>query len=519
MADATRTETLALELAGIDKSFYGTHANAGVDFNLRHGEVHALLGENGAGKSTLCSIIAGLYRPDAGTIHRDGRPVQFRSPRDAFSAGIGMVYQHFRLVPNLTVAENLVLGTPGPFRLSRRVIEEQARRIGEHYGLEVDPTTFVWQLSVGQQQRVEILKMLHREARILILDEPTAVLTPQEADALFATCRQMAGEGRSVILVSHKLREIEQSADRVTVLRDGRVVGHGIDIGEVTPRSLARLMVGRDLAPPQRRDRSSAGEVVLAARDLRMVDDRGLEALRGVTFALHAGEVLGVAGVAGNGQHELALGLTGLRQPSGGTVELNGQDVTRMTVSGRIGQGLVYVPQRRLGVGLAPGLTTPDNMALKSVHGPDFSRGPLLNRKAIDRHATRLIDSYDVRGVRPGLPIRLLSGGNLQKALLAREMTLEHTAIVAHSPTRGLDVGATEAVRRNILAERDRGVGVLLITEDLDELLALSDHILVLFEGRVAGTMPVAESDVEQLGLLMAGHTGAEHGDRAPEQP
>ena len=521
MPDATGTETLALEMRGIDKSFYGVHANAGVDFAVRRGEVHALLGENGAGKSTLCSVIAGLYRADAGTMRVDGRPVRFRSPRDAFAAGIGMVYQHFRLVPNLTVAENLTLGLPGGFRLSRRRTEQQAAAIGERYGLAVDPAARVWQLSVGQQQRVEILKMLHREARILILDEPTAVLTPQEADALFATCRQMADEGRSVVLVSHKLHEIEQSADRVTVLRDGRIVGGGIDIADTTPRSLARLMVGRELAPPGRRaDVAGAGEVVLAARDLRVINDRGLESLRGVSFELRGGEVLGVAGVAGNGQQELALGLTGLRQPAGGSVELNGRDVTRLAVSQRIRRGLVYVPQRRLGMGLAPGLTTPDNMALKSVHGRPFSRGPLLNRKALDEHAGRLINSYDVRGVRPGLPIRLLSGGNLQKALLAREMALEHTAIIAHSPTRGLDVGATEAVRRNILLERDRGVGVLLITEDLDELLALSDRIIVLFEGRIAGEMDAAGSDVEQIGLLMAGHLDAAgEGEAGPGGP
>ena len=519
MPDATGTETLALEMRGIDKSFFGVHANMGVDFAVRRGEVHALLGENGAGKSTLCSVIAGLYRADAGTMHVDGRPVRFRSPRDAFAAGIGMVYQHFRLVPNLTVAENLTLGVPGGFRLSRRRTEQQAAAIGERYGLAVDPSARVWQLSVGQQQRVEILKMLHREARILILDEPTAVLTPQEADALFATCRQMADEGRSVVLVSHKLHEIEQSADRVTVLRDGCIVGGGIDIADTTPRSLARLMVGRELAPPERRADAAAGDVVLAARDLRVIDDRGLEALRGVGFELRGGEVLGVAGVAGNGQQELALGLTGLRQPAGGTVELNGRDVTRLAVSQRIRRGLVYVPQRRLGMGLAPGLTTPDNMALKSVHRRPFSRGPLLNRKALDEHAGRLVNSYDVRGVRPGLPIRLLSGGNLQKALLAREMTLEHSAIIAHSPTRGLDVGATEAVRRNILLERDRGVGVLLITEDLDELLALSDRIIVLFEGRIAGEMAAAGSDVEQLGLLMAGHVdeAGEGGTRPAE--
>lgn len=500
---------LALEMRGIDKSFYGVHANAGVDFDLRPGEVHALLGENGAGKSTLCSIIAGLYRPDAGTIRINGREASFRSPKDAFASGIGMVYQHFRLVANLTVAENLVLGHPGQsLRVSQGAIEEEAAAIGERYNLPVDPRARIWQLSVGQQQRVEILKMLHRDAQILILDEPTAVLTPQEADALFATARQMADEGRSLILVSHKLHEIMQVSDRVTVLRDGQCVDDPIDTADATPRLLARMMVGRELDLPTREDAAEAGETVLAAHEVHVIGDRGLEAVSGVSLDVHAGEVLGVAGVSGNGQRELAFALAGLRPCARGTVTLNGKDVTNDSVASRISDGLAYVPQQRLGMGLASGLTTRDNMAMKSYRRPPFSKGALLARSVMAEHANTLVEKHDVRGVRPGLPIRLLSGGNLQKALLAREMAQEHTALIARSPTRGLDVGATEAVRNHLLAERDRGIGVLLITEDLDELLALSDRVIVLFEGSVVGELAVADATPEALGLLMAGHEG-----------
>ena len=507
-AEAAATQTLALDMRGIDKSFYGVHANADVDFQLRKGEVHALLGENGAGKSTLCSIIAGLYRPDAGTMHIDGELANFRAPRDAFAAGVGMVYQHFRLVANLTVAENLVLGHSGQgLRVSQRVMEDEAGEIGDRYNLPVDPRARIWQLSVGQQQRVEILKNLHRNAQILILDEPTAVLTPQESDALFATVRQMADEGRSLILVSHKLHEIMQVSDRVTVLRDGSRVEDTIDTSTATPRLLARMMVGRELDLPTREESENelAGSV-LAVEDLHVMDDRGLEAVAGVTFDLRGGEVLGVAGVSGNGQRELAFAVAGLRPAESGSVHLNDKDVSRQSVGERIAGGLAYVPQQRLGMGLASGLTTRDNMALKSYRRSPFSSGPLLARGAFKDHADMLIERHDVRGVRAGLPIRLLSGGNLQKALLAREMAQDHTVLIARSPTRGLDVGATEAVRNHLLAERDRGVGVLLISEDLDELLALSDRIIVLYEGRIVGELPVAEADVEQLGLLMAGH-------------
>ncbi len=497
----------AVELRKIDKSFYGVLANADVDFSLARGEVHALLGENGAGKSTLCSVIAGLYRPDSGEMLMDGEIVDLKSPKDALAAGIGMVYQHFRLVSNLTVAENLALGNPEVgLRLSQSELEAEARELGERYDFPVDPTARIWQLSVGQQQRVEILKLLYRDVRILILDEPTAVLTPQEGQALFRAMRTLADEGRSLIFVSHKLHEVKQVSDRVTVLREGRMVG-GVDTADAEPRDLARMMVGKDLELPTRAPNESIGEPVLVVNDLVVEDDRGLNAVDGLSITVNAGEVVGIAGVSGNGQRELAQGIVGLMKVKSGSVELSGADVTGKSVLQTIKRGIAYVPQSRLGMGLAPGLDTEDNLALKQFREPPYSRGPMLMPKAFKTRGAELIEKFDVRGVRPGLPIRLLSGGNLQKALIAREVTQDHCVLIARSPTRGLDVGATAVVREEILAERDRGVGVLLISEDLDELLALSDRVHVIYEGKIVGEMPASEATAERLGLLMSGHS------------
>ena len=507
MSDATRPDDLAVELRDIDKAFYGVLANADVDFQLRQGEVHALLGENGAGKSTLCSIIAGLYRPDSGEMYLDGELTHFKSPKDALAAGVGMVYQHFRLVANLTVAENLALGNSDvPLRLSQSELEDEARELGERYDFPVDPAARIWQLSVGQQQRVEILKLLYRNAKVLILDEPTAVLTPQEGDALFRTMRLMVDEGRSVIFVSHKLHEVKQVSDRVTVLREGRVVG-GTETADAQPRDLARMMVGKDLELPTRSVNESIGETRLSVTGLYVKDDRGLDAVQGVDLDVCSGEVVGIAGVSGNGQRELAYGLVGLRKPKAGKVLLDGADVTSASVLRKIRLGFAYVPQSRLGMGLAPGLTTEDNLALKQYRDPPYSRGPWLSTQAFQQRGAELIEDFDIRGVRPGLPIKLLSGGNLQKALIAREVTQDHQVLIARSPTRGLDGGATASVRAQILAERDRGIAVLLISEDLDELLALSDRLLVIYEGRIVGEMPATEATAEQLGLLMSGHT------------
>lgn len=499
------SDTPAVELVDVDKAFYGVKANDQVSFQLARGEVHALLGENGAGKSTLCSILAGLYRPDAGGIFLEGRAVTFKGPKDALQAGIGMVYQHFRLVPNLTVAENFALGHPDVgVRIKQKELYRAAEELGERYGLPIDPSARIWQLSVGEQQRVEILKLLYRDARILILDEPTAVLTPQESKALFKTMRQMAAEGRSVIFVSHKLNEVKQVSDRVTILRDGRVVGE-VATRDAEPADLARTMVGRDLELPSRDARTGFGPTVLAVEGLRVQGDRGLEAVCGISFEVRAGEIVGVAGVSGNGQRELAYGLVGLRTPTSGSVALDGVDVTRASVLEHIESGFAYIPQSRLGMGLAPGLTTEENLALKAFRRAPYTKGWRLIAAAFRDEGARQIQQYDIRGVRLGLPIRLLSGGNLQKALVAREVELEPRILIARSPTRGLDVGATQAVRNQILSERDRGAGVLLISEDLDELLALADRILVMYEGEIVGEMPAEEATAERLGLLMAG--------------
>jgi ABC-type uncharacterized transport system ATPase subunit len=502
---------LAVELKNVDKAFYGVKANEDVSFKLARGEVHALLGENGAGKSTLCSILAGLYRPDAGQMLIEGQLTVFKSPKDALAAGVGMIYQHFRLVPNLTVAENIALGHPDTkVRLNQKQLHTDARDLGERYGLPVDPSARIWQLSVGEQQRVEILKLLYRNAKVLILDEPTAVLTPQESKALFRTMRQMADEGRSVIFVSHKLQEVKEVSDNVTVLRHGRTVG-GVATSDAEPGDLARMMVGRDLVLPTRDTATAAGPVVLAVKDLRVAGDRGLEAVQGASFEVREGEVLGIAGVSGNGQRELGLGLMGLTKPTSGSVEVAGKDVTSSTVLEHINAGMSFVPQNRLGLGLAPGLTTEENLALKAFRRPPYSKGRRLVASAFKDEGARRIERYDIRGVRPGLPIRLLSGGNLQKALIAREIEMEPKVLILRSPTRGLDVGATEAVRNLVLKERRRGVGVLLISEDLDELLALSDRLAVFYEGKIVGVMRAEEATAERLGLLMAGQVDGEN--------
>ena len=495
----------ALTLRGIDKAFYGVHANAAVDFDLAWGEVHALLGENGAGKSTLCSIVAGLYRPDAGLVLLGGEEQNFRSPADSLAAGIGMVYQHFKLVSNLTVAENIALGHPGtPFRLSRRRARALTLELAGRYGLPVDPDARIWQLSVGEQQRVEILKLLHRDVRILILDEPTAVLTPQEAEALFATVRVMTGEGRAVVFVSHKLDEVMEVSDRITVLRDGHNAGT-LPVAEADPAGLARMMVGREFSFPERAGAPTPGAVVLAVEGVRVMGDRDLEAVSAVSFAVREGEIVGVAGVSGNGQRELAEAIAGVRRLDAGRVEIGGVDATRLSPRRRIAAGLGFVPEDRLGMGLAPGLGIVDNLALRGYRSPPMSRGPVLDRDEMERHADDLVERFDVRGIRGRLPVRLLSGGNLQKALLAREIEHRPKVLIAAAPTRGLDVGATTAVRSHLLAQREAGAGVLLISEDLEELLALSDRMLVIHDGEIVGEVAGEGADPDEIGLMMAG--------------
>jgi simple sugar transport system ATP-binding protein len=471
--------------------------------------VHALLGENGAGKSTLSNILTGLYRPDEGEIALSGRRVHFHAPRDALDAGIFMVHQHFRLVEPFTVAENVVLGdhrdAGRSFRLRRRAIERRVAEVAHSYGMDVDPRAKVWQLSLGEQQRVEIVKALYRDANILILDEPTAVLTPQEADVLFTTLRAMAELGSTVIFISHKLHEVTAVADRVTVLRGGKTIAT-LSIDEATPRSLAALMVGREVAETGRDAKPRRpGVTILETHALCADGDRGTPALRYVSLKVRAGEIVAVAGVAGNGQRELAETIAGLRHPTSGHATVAGRPLRRGQPRSAIAAGVAYVPEDRLGTGVAPSLSIASNLALKSYRSPPASYGPLLRLKAIRDRAIELIQRYRIAAPGPDAPARQLSGGNLQKVVLAREFTARPRVIVAAAPTRGLDVGAIETVHTYLRDAAAGGVAVLLISEDLDEIMALADRIAVMYEGAVVGELEAATADVEEIGLLMAG--------------
>ncbi len=501
-----RSQGEAARLRSVTKSFYGQKANDEVDFDLRWGEIHALLGENGAGKSTLCSILAGLYQPDRGEVRLDGRPAALRSPHHALEYGVGMVYQHFRLVERFTVAENLSLGHPDTRAvLSRRALERQVSELGRRYGLEAPPEAGVWQLSVGEQQRVEILKLLHRGVRILILDEPTAVLTPQEARGLFSTMRALADEGRAIVFVSHKLDEVMEVSDRVTVLRGGRTAG-SMDVSDADPAGLARMMVGRELTVSDR-PKAEAGAPVLSISGLTAEGDRGVDAVRGVDLEVRASQIVGVAGVSGNGQRELAEAVAGLRRVKSGQIFLGGVDITRAAPRQRIRLGIGFVPEDRMHTGMAGGLPLPANLALKSYRRPPLSKGPLLSRRAMDRQARILEQRFDIRGVRRGLPTSLLSGGNIQRAILARELSGRPKALVAAAPTRGLDVAAIQAIRQLLLEEREAGTAILMISEDLEEIMDLADEIAVLYEGRIMGRLKPEQAAPEVLGMLMAGRS------------
>jgi simple sugar transport system ATP-binding protein len=493
----------AIAARGITKRFPGVVANAGVEFEAAEGEVHALLGENGAGKTTLSHVLTGLYRADEGVVELHGQPVRFGSPRDAIDAGICMVHQHFRLVMPFSVAENVVLGDlrgeGRKFRVDAGRVAREVRELGEQYGLPVDPDARIWQLSVGEQQRVEILKALHQGAQVLILDEPTAVLTPQEAETLFATLRQMAAEGRTVIFISHKLQEVMAVSDRVTVLRGGHTVGT-VATADSTARSLASLMVGRGIEQVHRIGQADAdAAAVLELDDLWADGDRGAPAVRGVSLQVHAGEIVAVAGVSGNGQRELAEAIVGLRRPTRGTIRVAGRALRPGDPRRAIDAGIAYVPEDRLGTGVAPDLSLAENLALKSYrHG-----GPLLRLGRMRRHALDLIDRYDIKAPGPGAVSGQLSGGNVQKLVLAREFSGEPQVLVAASPTRGLDIGAIETVHRHLIDAAARGLAILLISEDLNEILALNDRIVVMYEGRLSRV--VDRDDVQEIGLRMAG--------------
>ena len=495
------TDAPALELRGITKRFGDLVANDGIDFDVRRGEVHALLGENGAGKTTVMRIAYGLTHLDAGQIRVDGQVQAIRSPRDAIRAGIGMVTQHFALVRPMTVAENLALGRSRGMRLDLDEARRRGTDASERFGIRVDPAARVDELSVGQQQRVEILKALSRDCRILILDEPTAVLVPEEVNALFATLRSLVADGMSVVFISHKLAEVRAISDRVSVLRRGRLVGSVP--GATDERELAGMMVGRPTFGVERPAEGAApsGAPILRISDLDANGAHGLPALSEVTLAVAGGEILGVAGVSGNGQTELVELLSGMREPTRGSiavdgVELAGADPTRM-MRARVGR----IPEDRH-ASLIGDLSVAYNLVLE--HLDDFRRGGRIDEHRVHEHALDLIDRFDIRA-RPNDPVATLSGGNIQKVLLARVLSRDPRLLVVSQPTRGLDVGATEYVRSQLLARRAEGAAIVLVSEDLDELLALSDRLVVLYEGRVVGEMGTREADPEQLGMLMAG--------------
>ncbi len=495
-----------IEMRDIVKRFPGVLANDRVCFDVNAGEVHALLGENGAGKSTLMRQLYGLYKPDEGQILIDGAPRTFNSPADAIRAGIGMIHQHFMLVPTLTVAQNIALGLPSTREplLDLERVSQRVRQLSEEYGLRVDPEAYIWQLSVGEQQRVEILKALYRGASMIILDEPTAVLTPQEVRDLFATLRRMVKEGHGLVFISHKLYEVLAISDRITVLRDGRVVGVRAT-KEVTRDDLARMMVGREvkrLAPlPQQ-----AGEPLLQIRGLRTMGDRGTEALRGVDLEVRAGEIVGIAGVSGNGQRELAECLAGLRKVTAGAILIAGKDLTHASVQERLRAGQAYIPEERMRDGAIRDFSVLENLFLLEHASPRFTRGKIfLDLPRMSEHARSLIKEFAVKTPDLDTPLKNLSGGNIQKAIMARELSREPQVLIASQPSRGVDIGATEYIHQRLLEQRAAGKAILLISEDLDEVRALSDRIAVMYEGRIIGVVGRNEATVEQLGLMMAG--------------
>ncbi|WP_287809502.1 ABC transporter ATP-binding protein [Kosmotoga sp.] len=490
----------------ITKSFPGVLANDNVSIDLKEGEVLALLGENGAGKTTLMNILFGIYRADYGEIFINGRKVHIASPHDALKSGIGMVQQHFTLVPSFSTSENIVLGLKElGFIVKTRDVEAKIEQLGKHYGLAVNPKAKVWTLSVGERQRVEILKLLYTGAKILILDEPTAVLTPQEAEALFRAVRKMTAEGTSVIFISHKLDEVMEISDRITVLKQGKVVGT-VNKEDIDKKGLAKMMVGRDVILDIEKPDVEIGETVLKIENLKVRNDKNLFAINNLSLELKAGEILGIAGVAGNGQRELAESLYGLRKVESGKIILKGKDITHTSVSRRIKEGISYVPQDRKGMATCPNLSVAENLFLKNYITRYVPMSPYyLNKRLIAQTAEKLIDEYSISTPSPKTPVKLLSGGNIQKVVLARELSTTPSVIIAAHPTRGLDIGAMEFVYRTLLQQKAKGAAVLLLAGELYEIFRLSDRVAVIYEGQIMGYTPPDPAYIEEIGLMMGG--------------
>ncbi len=501
--------TALLEMQGIRKRFGELVALDGVDLSVEEHDVHALLGENGAGKSTLMNVLYGLYAPDGGRILLRGEDARIGGPRDAIARGIGMIHQHFMLIPPLTVTENVVLGDERTGALlDRRVIRERVRELQSRFGIEVDPDARVEDLPLGLQQRVEILKVLYRGSDLLVFDEPTAVLTPQEVDELFAIVRTLREQGKTVILITHKLREVFAVTDRITVLRLGRNAG-SLVTSATTAGEIARLMVGRELRELRPRATAGSRDVVLEVTGLGALSDRGTPALLDVGLTVHAGEVLGIAGVGGNGQSELAECIMGLRRPTAGDMRIGGADVSRDGPRRTRAGGVCYVPEDRRREGLVLAFTVADNLILGKQAGPPYATFGVLDPQVIEREGALLAREFDVRPPNPLAIAGNLSGGNQQKVVLGRELSSSPRLIVVSQPSRGLDIAATEYVHDRLLEQRARGAAILLISSELDEIRALSDRIAVMYEGRIVATLPAAEATEERLGLLMAGHESA----------
>jgi ABC-type uncharacterized transport system ATPase subunit len=497
----------ALEMRGVTKRYPGVLANDHIDLDVKPGEIHALLGENGAGKSTLMNILYGLASPDEGEFLLDGEPVTIQSPSDAIDRGISMVHQHFMLVPVLTVAENILLGDEpmaNPIFLDRRDAHDRIRKLGEQFGFEIDPDAKVGSLSVGWQQRVEILKALYRSASILVLDEPTAVLTPQETREIFAVLRQLTKDlGTSVIFISHKLYEVLEIADRITVIRRGKVVGSRLP-SETNEEDLAELMVGRDVQLTVERGTSTPADVMLKAEDLRIADDRGHEVVHGVSFEVRAGEIFGIAGVAGNGQDELVEAIMGLRRKTSGHVTLGSEDVTSASPRDLHGKGVGFVPADRHRFGLVLSFPITDNVVLNDYQNAPFSRGLVRDDDAIRIRAQECVTEFDVRTPSILVNAGTLSGGNQQKVVVARELGRDPKLLVLDQPTRGLDVGSIEFIHRETIERRTAGTAVLLISAELDEVLELSDRIGIMYRGELVAIVDARQADKEEVGLLMA---------------
>jgi len=495
-----------LQARGITKKFPGVMANDSIDFEVQSGEIHALLGENGAGKSTLMKVLYGIYPPTEGRIYVDGEAVEFDSPIDAIDRGIGMVHQHFMLVPSFTVVENVALGLQSLrwYKQDLRKVSRKLVELSETYGLEINPNEKIRNLSVGEQQRVEILKALFRGISILILDEPTAVLTPQKTESLFKNLKELTERGMGIIFISHKLDEVLELSDRITVLRDGKVV-ETLPVEEATKKGLAKSMVGQEVLFDLELPPNEPGDLLLELNGIKAKNETGLEVLKGIDFGVHSGEILGLAGVSGNGQSRLAEVLSGVEKPAQGEFRVNGKNVTGQGPGSLLKEGLSYIPEDRIAEGTVDTFTVKENLILKDVSQPRYSHGTLMNFYAIDKECKKLVDDFDVRTPSTETPLGNLSGGNIQKLILARELSRDPRIIIANQPTRGLDVKATEYVRKRLVGERQAGSAILLISMKLDEILSLSDRIAVIYEGEIVGVLNREDAERNKLGLMMTG--------------